>query len=336
MSKSPDEPAAAVPVEEEPSLVENFAFVMNIRQLQNSRSFVLAEGHQLRRANHQQIEIIKEETEKFNLGFSSSPNLWEASRHDDQPVGGSPERKFVPLPNDEWRYFVVMFSGLNSTLNELKIAFDLSPVELEVAFTVMQDAICEERMPSVGWNGDRLFHFLREAQWTDELFVDVSANDVLEINKVHDLLRSYDHTLFGLKDFFLQMSQLKGLPYSSPLRFLGYFGILESLLTHLPNPKDPYDSITRQVKKKLALLDHRWKPGIDYSNFGNANSDTVWTRMYQYRSVIAHGGTADFSSGELQVLKNSKNALRLLKETTKALIRQTLVEPQLIVDLKEC
>ncbi len=55
--------------------------------------------------------------------------------------------------------------------------------------------------------------------------------------------------------------QLKALPHFSPLRFLGYFAMLESLLTHAPNPSDPYDSITRQVQKRRALLElwpFRW------------------------------------------------------------------------------
>ncbi len=131
------------------------------------------------------------------------------------------------------------------------------------------------------------------------------------------------------------MNHLKQLPHGSPLRVVGYFGILESLLTHPPKPTDPYDSITRQVKKKLALLDRRFVRAIDYNGFGEVNPEKVWTKMYAYRSVVAHGGMPDFT-GELAALKSPKQALKLLKETTKALIRHTLSEPQLIVDLREC
>jgi hypothetical protein len=58
--------------------------------------------------------------------------------------------------------------------------------------------------------------------------------------------------------------------------------------------------------------------------------------MNDYRSVVAHGGIPDFTGGELAALKSPDQALKLLKETTKALIRHALSEPQLIVDLRDC
>jgi hypothetical protein len=133
----------------------------------------------------------------------------------------------------------------------------------------------------------------------------------------------------------LQLGQLKGLPHKSELRFLGYFAVLESLLTHTPKPSDPYDSITRQVKKKLALLDHRFPHSIDYAPFGGTSADVVWSKMYAYRSLVAHGGIPSFD-GELQVLASHDAALTLIKETVKAVIRQALSEPQLVLDLRAC
>ena len=57
--------------------------------------------------------------------------------------------------------------------------------------------------------------------------------------------------------------------------------------------------------------------------------------MYEYRSAIAHGVKPDFAK-DLQILKSHDHALELLKETVKAVIRQVLVEPTLIHDLREC
>jgi hypothetical protein len=132
-----------------------------------------------------------------------------------------------------------------------------------------------------------------------------------------------------------QLQDLDGLPPHSPLRFLGYFAVLESLLTHQPKQTDPYDPITRQVKKKLALLDRRCEPHIDYSSFAGANTDTVWAKMYAYRSRLAHGSTVDFDT-ELKLLGSADNALRLIKQTAKAIGRHALIEPQLLVDLRDC
>ncbi len=58
--------------------------------------------------------------------------------------------------------------------------------------------------------------------------------------------------------------------------------------------------------------------------------------MYHYRSLLAHGGVPNFQERELRILRNHDNALKLLKDTVKATIRQALIEPQLLVDLREC
>ena len=58
--------------------------------------------------------------------------------------------------------------------------------------------------------------------------------------------------------------------------------------------------------------------------------------MYAYRSAVAHGGIPNFTRGDLAGLKSPNQALKLLKESTKALIRHALSEPQLIVDLRDC
>jgi hypothetical protein len=84
------------------------------------------------------------------------------------------------------------------------------------------------------------------------------------------------------------------------------------------------------------LLDHRWDYKIDYQPFDGANPEKIWERMYTYRSLIAHGDAADFAKKPLSLLKNQDTALKLIKETAKAVIRQALAEPQFMFDLKNC
>ncbi len=56
--------------------------------------------------------------------------------------------------------------------------------------------------------------------------------------------------------------------------------------------------------------------------------------MYAYRNV-AHGNAPDFKK-ELRALGSEADALRLLKETTKSIVRFALDEPVLLADLREC
>ncbi len=146
--------------------------------------------------------------------------------------------------------------------------------------------------------------------------------------------QSHDHTVVDLRRIVKLVVELTELPKRSPLQFLGYFAVLESLLTHMPKPTDPYETITRQIKQKVKLLDRRWKPSLDYGFFNGAPPDKIWAKMYSYRSALAHGSEPDFNN-DLKLLGNANHALKLLKGTVKRTIRQVLKEPELIRDIRD-
>jgi hypothetical protein len=180
-----------------------------------------------------------------------------------------------------------------------------------------------------------VFQLLKQPPQTEELFIEIGPEKAEQIARVIDLAKHSDAGLFNLKRCLNELAALKQLHPDSPLRLLGYFALLESLLTHAPKPTDPYDSITRQIKKKLNLLNHRLESPIDYSEFDTAPPEKIWATMYSYRSAVAHGGKPNFDNDH-KLLKNSSCALHLVKETAKAVINQALREPQLILDLQEC
>jgi hypothetical protein len=184
-------------------------------------------------------------------------------------------------------------------------------------------------------NAQRLFTQLEEARWGQIPFLTVSKSDVQEIAEINSSIQEHKHASIDIHRYTRELQQLDGLPKGSPLVFLGYFGLLESLLTHQPDPRDPLDSITRQVKNKMALLERRFARPIDYSPFAGASSDTIWTKMYDYRSRLAHGDTLDFA-GKLAALQNQQTALALLRESVKAVLRQALIEPELLSNLRNC
>jgi hypothetical protein len=149
-------------------------------------------------------------------------------------------------------------------------------------------------------------------------------------------LATHDNGILDLDKIFRLIFQLKDLPRFSPLQILGYFAVLESILTHAPNPEDRYDSITRQIKQKLALLNKRWNPPLDYSAFPKLSHDKVWSKMYAYRSAIAHGSTPNFAAGDLSALGKAENANLLISAAVRKTICHALEEPQLIADLQNC
>ena len=307
-------------------LPDNFAFVMNVRSLEGASEHLLAPEHVLRRATHEETTAIKGLLPKLVGGQADFMHIWESV-----PDGTG---KLEQLPEQEWRYFVVAFTGnSNVVAHEVEVAASIAPNDLEMGLMFI-DVTGAGRGFGHIYSGGQLFHVLEKARFDfhQTFFRNVSRADAEAISTLRVRLQQNDGTLIDLKEIANHVLVLKGLPHSSPLRFLGFFALLESLLTHLPKPSDPYDSITRQVRKKIALLNHRWVPPLDYSPFGTTSPDTVWKRMYHYRSLLAHGVTREIPPA----LRSHDDAQRLLLETVKATIRYGLAEPRLLVDLRDC
>ena len=298
---------------------QNYAFVVNVASLP-SEAYTIAPGHVLRKATAPEIIEIKRWIEHLSGTSAFLPALWEAQ----VPM---PTRMTI-LPQEAWRYYVIDFKGNNSVILDIQSAADLAPVELEIGFTMAGQG-------GVTFNPGRLFHVLENAGFRNDFFVHFSATDLEITSTLCKQLQMSDDRVIDTNSLAREVGGLKGFSYGSPLRFLGYFAILESLLTHVPDPSDPYQSITRQIKKKITLLNRRWDRSIDYSPFAGTDPETVWTRMYEYRSLLAHGGKSDFSR-KLGILGSHEQSLKLLKETVKAVIRHTLSESQLLFDLREC
>jgi hypothetical protein len=194
---------------------------------------------------------------------------------------------------------------MNAGILELADAFEITRVELEIAFTLIN---LQPGADSFSWNGFRLFQvatgLLHRA---NDIFLSPTVEEIAEMSSLNSQLKTYNKSdILDIRDYARRLGELKTLPSYSYLRFLGYFSILESLLTHNPNPKDPNDSLTRQVVAKTALLNNRFERRLDYSPFGSIDHKKLWTLLYAYRSKLAHGDKAEFDDGDFRPLKNSE------------------------------
>ena len=129
----------------------DYAFVMNVRHLIDADRYTIAPGLELRRATAEEIIDIKNTLRSlrpFHEGRDHS--LWE--RRWPPTLVGNVEY----LAESEWRYFVIALRGTasipeaagvagnrievrgsNNAPKQLYEAFDLAPLELEVAFTIL-------------------------------------------------------------------------------------------------------------------------------------------------------------------------------------------------------
>ena len=309
-----------------------FAFVLNVSKLMDSSEVEIAPGHTLRRATNKEIKFTKDTITPL-FGHNFGRGLWE-SRY---PTSGS--GKFVQLPAKQWRYFVIEFSSDNENFELLEEALAIAPHGLEIGFTLLTATLNNQALCACVYRPPRLFQLLSalrsEVESKQGNIRILTKTEGQQISEVYAKLGTHDHKILDLHRILKLVLELKDLPQFSPLQILGYFAILESILTHQPNPVDRYDSITRQITRKLALLNTRWHPALDYASFGGATHDTVWSKLYAYRSAIAHGTTPDFKS-KLSALGTADNANVLIRDAVKKTIRQALIEPQLLADLHNC
>ncbi|MEZ4952311.1 MAG: hypothetical protein R2825_01885 [Saprospiraceae bacterium] len=76
---------------------------------------------------------------------------------------------------------------------------------------------------------------------------------------------------------------------------------------------------------------------LDLTKFvGDLSLEKTIGKLYSYRSKVVHGDEPDFNRGELQPFKSKINTEKILREITRKLIIQSLIEPELFKDLKEC
>jgi hypothetical protein len=261
----------------------------------------------------------------FERAFTKTPELDEELEGID---AFSYESKRLPLA--EWRYYVVAFPNAQFAFGEgckeitlLRIAshltehsLRLSPVYWRGVWSSDVTSDWEYFTDIAGTGGDL---FSCDQRYLEDVRHCYSA--ILRLSSTHpDIARSirmYD-----------DVPNRRGY---SELTTLGLFAVLESLLTH--NPRGEHDSIGHQIRKKVALVEKRARNPIGYDCFGKATADTIWSKLYEFRSRLAHGGTADFDKS-LSLLNDAYTVEVFMKNTLRVLLRGAMEEPDLYADLR--
>ncbi len=305
-----------------------FAFVLNVKELVNTNSVAIAPGYTLRKAHKTETEYIKAFLKENGPRYGAG--IWE-----DKPVVSGKVSKF---PKKLWRYFVIEFENDDPDLDLLETALAVSPSSLDIGFAKIKVNVGGLIRPACLYHAPSLYQSISASYLAntkrDKQLLSVGDAEGSQISDVFRLMAKHDHGTLDLTRVGELLLDLKDLPHFSPLQILGYFAILESVLTHQPRPDDRYDSLTRQITNKLALLNRRWNPPFDYSPLGGASHEKIWPLMYAYRSAIAHGVKLDFKA-KLALLKNADVANALVADAVKKTIRQAYVEPRLVKDLHD-
>jgi hypothetical protein len=260
------------------------------------------------------------------------------------------EREWIPdlvKPNgekgeyrilDKWRYWIISIPEISLDTLTIDLAVELLKNDLDLGFTQSYDENYEDtRISRFHWNTSRISSFF-DPQNFHEIHPakQIKDSEIKEITENHALIKSTEKSYPILNKAQQNFSQLKSLHRQSQLVTLGYFSIIEALITHKPRLNESLDSLIHQVSTKMVLLSKKFQRRLDYdSHFGQLEKDKVWKLLYGYRSALAHGKHADFKS-EFKSLKDISNVLSFLKESVKLTLLLAMKDPDFLTDLKKC
>lgn len=290
----------------------------------NTPSFEITEDYIFKKANTEQIELIKsrfpgpEEIAKFTYRYESYLNDKGA---------------IVPLNKENWNYWIIEH-GKDQSDWDFEVSLTLSSIDINVLFE------------KIGIGGilttPQIFHnFLseRHMRFNRKIMAD---SDLIQIREIYNNLgcfrkknetNSFKYISKAIDDFY----NLRLIPHSTPFKIVGIFSILEALLTY--NPVRGQNSLTHQLKTKLNLLNNRISAKIDYASHFKCSPhisfETLIEKLYNYRHNIAHGDFSDFNN-KLQIILGRKEAYEFLYNLLKKVLLASLNEPELVNDLKQC
>lgn len=312
-----------------------YVFILTVIDLQVATPYDIIPGYTLKKATTDQIEHIKSNLDRFDPYFPHAPKrLYEFDVFETQTDEPSQTRtKYKPLLPDDWRYWIISFEGTNEEVEDLGYSLSVMDQDVDFAFTVLEQ---DSQASGIIWHPQALSTHLSDPARRQIYPKTVLEEDLRLASDCYALIKSLEDEYKHIRRAFLRFDQLRMIPISSDLIILGLFSIIESLLTHDPKPTDPTDSLSRQIKKKILLLQKRFVRSLDYEKyFKKVKEQPLWSKLYAYRSLIAHGDSTDFTDN-FQVLKDKKNVYSFLKEVVKLLLIESSHEPELLADLKEC
>ncbi|MGD0077701.1 MAG: hypothetical protein ABSB91_03630 [Sedimentisphaerales bacterium] len=321
--------------------LSGYVFILTPIEPQVETPYQIIPKHFLQKAETEQIVNIKKLLKVFNtFPIPGIPDEYIQPPYEydyivttgKQP--GSTHYEQKTLPQDRWRYWVINFEGVNSELEELQYSLSLMDQDIELGFHFITGD--ELIGVSFGWHSQNLHTYFNDYDRKVIVPKIISSADLQLANECYSRLKQIPQQYSHINRAFHRFDVLRSIPLTSELTTIGLFSIIESLLTHAPSNNDPTDSLVRQIKHKIPLVRKRFRRTIDHNAiFNGIDEERLWVKLYAYRSKIVHGESADIS-GNLSVLKDRKTVIAYLRDIVKLLLIQSLGEPILMTDLKEC
>lgn len=282
---------------------------------------------------------IKDFVDKSLSSIIPVPNMLEYERIPNNATPNSFD--FMSLPQNKWRYTIIKHN--EGYINNIPLALALSELRATVIF---QGAFYEkEEMP------DRISGifsplvaqiFFSDNNLSNSAPKLLTSSIATEIGQIYcslvrfdDIKTKFNEIQKALSDFI----ELHKITDISPFKVLGYFSILELLLsTFEPQKRD--SSLREQLKSKINLLNNQLITPLQACDYVKGPDELTFSMLidsiYLFRNDIAHGNKTDFER-KLRILKGDrKRILNFLYDVTRMVLIKAINEPLLIRDLKAC
>ncbi len=321
---------------------KSFIFLGDVFKIKNASTILLFDDYKLKRPNRTQLSYIKKFIDDYTKVVFFKINRFE-TRHTANKEGGY---NFDRVDKKDWNYWVIEHSKGQMERN-FPLVLGLSRLDLTVLFEgVYFGAKTMEKqshLPGIMGRQLSVINFFHDTRIFPIIEKEITEQDKQELKNINSSLttfesikKNYDFIDKALEDFL----KLKDVSEQSPFKILGYFSILELLLTTYREKGTNDTSLNSQLQKKINLLNNQLENKIDFTiYFKGPNTITIEKiieKLYRYRNNIAHGNKSDFED-DLQILKGKKeNIIDFLHLVVKRLLLKAIKEPQLIKDLKEC
>lgn len=314
---------------------KSFLFFGEIIEPYRKDNIELFESYVLKKANNEQIQTIQNFIADYNKILHHGISYYEY--YTEPKCNGF---IFNPLEKKDWKYWVIEYPEINMK-KSVPFALGLSKIDLTVLFSGAYNGLKKmdgKEIPGVVSNQLKTLNFFYNTQFDILETKPFTKADVNEINSLFYLLQEFQNNknCFDFIDKALQdYLNLQNVPKNSTFRILGYFSILELLLT-VYGPEE--NSINNQLRTKINLVNNQIKEPINFREyFGGSDTnklEMIIAKLYQYRNDIAHGNKSDFEK-KLRIFKNSKCYIQeFLRDLTKKILIFAIEKPELTLDLK--
>jgi len=304
------------------------SFILNYLEIPFELPQNLNKQVTLRKPTEDELTLIKK---NFSL-YKSATMFTRVNFYEKKNVIQKNGSSHELIPKNEWKYFVleaieVPLPEIKNIFKKLQFAFKLIENDLQLAMGI---TFFDGEPPSYTMNPLRelIFYNNDYPEMDQKINLDEFQQAMHYLNLIENLKEEHQFIISSIENF----DELENLPNKSYFKTLGYFTIIEQLITHRPKKSD---SILKQMKTNIPKINSSLSNKINFNLwFENHTESQIVTNLYEFRSSIAHGRKFSFK-GKSKIFLNKILVQKFMKDLVKKVIISALHNPEFTNKIKE-